>query len=454
MENGRDLYTDSSTAEIGYEYKLNASRVRALGGSTLHWGGMINRFWENDFRVASTYGLGFDWPISYSDLEPYYSRAEVELGVAGTPNHGHPPRSQDFPMLGFPRSYGDRFWDPVGEKLGIRFDNASHARNSRPFAGRPACAAFGVCGVCPIGARYSADFHVAEAERTGNATVLTETVARRIDTGADGRVRAIHASTLSGEELEIEANHYVIAAHAIETARLLLLSEVGNHSDQVGRNLMEHWYAGAGGFTEEKAYPGQTGFVTQECSHWYEGQDRHDRGAIKLEFGDFRDPLASGIAGGLAGQELAAYDEEKMGRWTTIIGEVEHQPNPDSRVTLDNKMLDMFGDPVPHIHFALSDVDRRTHASAEEAINLLLEARGCRDIAPTNHFSRAHHHMGTCRMSNEPDDGVVDANGTVHGSGNLHLAGASVFPTVGARQPTLTVAALALRLADSLTLNP
>ena len=118
VDDGRDLYTDSSFSEIGYDYTLNRSRVRALGGSTLRWGGMINRFWENDFRTASAYGLGVDWPISYADLEPYYSWADIELGVSGTPNKGHPPRSRDFPMDGFPRSYGDSLWDAAAGRLG------------------------------------------------------------------------------------------------------------------------------------------------------------------------------------------------------------------------------------------------------------------------------------------------------------------------------------------------
>ncbi|MGI9265048.1 MAG: GMC oxidoreductase, partial [Gammaproteobacteria bacterium] len=376
------------------------------------------------------------------------------LGVAGREEKGHPPRSSSFPLEVFPRSYGDKLWDGVASKLGIQLDHASHARNSSPYSGRPECAAFGVCSICPIGARYSADFHIEEAEQTGLVDILTETVARRIDMASSGKVRAIHASTIDGSDLEVEAGEYVIAAHAIETARLLLLSNVGNHSDLVGRNLMEHWYAGVGGTAPEPSFPGQTGFITQECSHWYEGDDRQERGAIKLEFGDFRDTLSAGIAEGLAGVELDAFDRDNFGRWTTIIAEVEHQPNPDSRISLDETEVDKFGDPVPHISFALSEIDLHTHAKALDAISLLLNARGCTDIDVTHRFARAHHHMGTCRMSAEPDEGVVDEHGKVHGSQNLHIAGSSVFPTSGARQPTLTVAALALRLADRLTTKP
>ena len=113
--------------------------------------------------------------------------------------------------------------------------------------------------------------------------------------------------------------------------------------------------------------------------------------------------------------------------------------------------VDRFGDPVPQIRFAISDVDRRTHQRALEIAYELLAARGCRDVGLITEFNRAHHHMGTCRMSAEPTSGVVDENCRVHGSDNLFVAGASVFPTGAGRQPTLTVAALALRLGEHIS---
>ena len=449
----RDGYVDDSLDQIGYEYRLNRSRVRAVGGSTLHWGGMINRLWESDFRTASTWGLGVDWPISYADIEPYYCLAERELGVSGTPNPGDPPRSQPFPMPGFPPRWGEEEgWGAALAALGGSLDIEGHARNSQPYGGRPPCVAFAVCSGCPIGARYSADFHVAEAEATGNVTVLTETVARRIDVDGTGRVSAVHAAGLDGTELAIAAKDYVIAAHAIETARLLLLSDVGNDADHVGRNLMEHWYVTAQGLTPERsALPGRIGFATTGTSHWYEGPDRRDRGGIKIEFTAGSDPLQNGIRDGLSGSLLEARECDLFGRVHQVDAEIEHQPNPDSRVTLDPLERDLFGDPVPKLRWALSDVDRRTRDVARERIAQVLDARGCTDIQASDRLAQAHHHMGTCRMSADPSDGVVDPNCRVHGVENLYLAGASVFPTGGARQPTLTVAALALRLADYVT---
>ena len=150
----------------------------------------------------------------------------------------------------------------------------------------------------------------------------------------------------------------------------------------------------------------------------------------------------------LWGDKLAQYDCNKFGYWVSVDAEIEHQPNSNSRVLLDKNITDKFGDPVPHIHFELNSVDHKTHDDAHDIINQILEARGIKDIKRTHNFARAHHHMGTCRMSNDPDKGVVDKNCRVYGTKNLYLAGSSIFPTSAAKQPTLTIAALALRLAD------
>jgi choline dehydrogenase-like flavoprotein len=448
---GRDDYVDESKGELGYVYTLNRSRVKGVGGSTLHWGGMAQRLQVSDFETATRYGLGIDWPIAYHHLEPYYAWAEREIGVSGDPSPADPPRSTPFPMPGFPMKYAEAAWEPVARKLGIRLDTVSHARNSEPYKGRSPCVAYSVCNLCPSGARYSAHFHVEEAERTGNCEVLTETVARRIETDASGRVVSVQANRLDGGELEIRARHFAVTAHAVESARLLLLSDIGNHSDQVGRNFMEHWYVAAGGFHEDRNYPDRIGFTTLETHDFYDGDERLDRGAIKVEFGGRRDPLNAGARQGVWGRPLAELDCREFGHWLSVGAETEHQPNPDSRVTLDPDTRDRFGDPVPHLRFALSDIDRRTHDRAHDIVRTLLEARGTRDVVTTTQFARGHHHMGTCRMSSEPTQGVVDGDCRVHGIDNLYVVGSSVFPTAGARQPTLTIAALALRLADRLT---
>jgi choline dehydrogenase-like flavoprotein len=314
--------------------------------------------------------------------------------------------------------------------------------------------ALSACQICPSGARYSADFHIAEAERSGLCEVFSNTVARRVEVTAGGSVRALHVSTLDKQEREIQGSNYVIAAHAIESARLLLLSDCGNHSDQVGRNFMEHIYLSAGGMLPDKRfYPKRVGYETLESLSYYTGADRRERGGVKIEFvfSDW-DPLADMERLRLWGRPLAAYDRKNFGHWIGIEAETEQQPNPDSRVTLDPAVRDLFGDPVPHLRLAFSDVDRRTQRRAREIMQELLAAAGAQDVTQDalSSSSFGAHHMGTCRMADDPDKGVVDRNCRVHGVENLYVVGGSVFPTSGALQPSLTIAALALRMADHL----
>jgi choline dehydrogenase-like flavoprotein len=447
---GRDRYQDSSRESIGVAYPLERHRLKGVGGSTLHWGALIDRLRPTDFQTASTYGIGIDWPLTYDELEPFYSRAEWEIGVSGTTHALHPPRSRDYPMPAFPLSPGDATWVAVTQRLGIEVYPCAHAINNKPYAGRSECLAYAACAGCPSGARYSADFHVKAAEESGLCTLLSETVARRIDLNGAGEVTRIRATTLAGRDVEITARDYVICAHAVESARLLLLSNCGNQSDQVGRNFMEHILVGAGGWhPHHRFYPSRIGFERLESVAFYDGPRRHQQqGGIKLSFGFERDPL-SAIDQNVWGPQLARLDAERFGRWMEIEAQTEQQPNADSRITLDPEVKDAFGDPVPHVRLAFSDICRRTQTEGRGIIERLLKEVGLPKIAHS-WMTFGSHHMGTCRMADDPRQGVVDRNCKVHGTSNLHVLGASVFPTSGALQPTLTVAALSLRFADHL----
>jgi choline dehydrogenase-like flavoprotein len=450
----RDRYTDSSLQSIGVSYLLESHRLKGVGGSTLHWGARINRLMPTDFRSASSFGTGVDWPISYDELEPYYSAADWELGVSGNHDASLPHRSRPYPNPGFPPTVDDQMWLPIAERLGISIYPTAFAINSQPYGGRSPCVAFAACESCPSGARYSADFHIAEAEKTGLCDVFSNTVARRIEMNAAGAVRNVQVSTLDKQEREIEGTNFVVAAHAIESARLLLLSKCGNHSDQVGRNFMEHVYLAASGLKPEKRfYPKRVGYEVLESISYYTGKDRRERGGIKAEFlfSDW-DPLHEMESRRLWGKPLARFDKENFGHWAGIETQCEHQPNPDSRISLDPTVRDLFGDPVPHLNLAFSDVDLRTQRRAREVMQELLQAADVKEITQDkfSSYSFGAHHMGTCRMSDDPDHGVVDRDCRVHGVSNLYVVGGSVFPSAGALQPSLTIAALALRMADHL----
>lgn len=444
----RDAFTDSSTV---VRYPLNSVRVKAVGGSTLHWASLAQRLPVSDFDRASRFGYGADWPVSYAELEPWYARAEIELGVSGDTPSAYAPRSTPFPMPAFPDAYSDRQWRDAAGRLGIQIAPASFAKNSVPYAGRPACAAFSTCNLCPVRAQYSADVHVARATASGRCALHTETVARRIVVDSAGRVTRVDATTLDGRDIEVRAARVVVACHSVESARLLLLSGIGNPA-HLGRNLMEHWYTGARGRnTKGRAYPGRIGFHRLESMAFYDPPaDQAPSGAVKLEFRADGDPLRElGRSDPVWGRALARFDRREFGRWLTVLAETEQVSNRRSRVTLDRERHDLFGDPIPHIHFELADQDRATLERGRKAATKLLEAAGAEDVETFRHRA-ATHQLGTCRMSARAEEGVVDRDLRVWGTQNLYLSGGSVFPTEGAVQPTLTIAALALRLADHL----
>ena len=189
-----------------------------------------------------------------------------------------------------------------------------------------------------------------------------------------------------------------------------------------------------------------------ESLSYYDGAERGARGAINVQFLFNQYPLEDMPRHNLWGAAMARRDKERFGHWLAISCATEMQPKSTSRVTLDRTKTDMFGDPVPHIHLEFDEVDRPTQRRADAIGAELLSAVGARDIeqpGPSGYFFAAHH-MGTCRMSDDPNKGVVDRNLSVHGLSNLFVAGSSVFPTSGALQPTLTIAALSLRRAAHL----
>lgn len=441
----RDAFTNSSA----FPYYLNVNRLRAVGGTTLQWIGMAPRLRESDFESATRFGLGVDWPISYSDLEPYYVRAERELGVSGERGPDDPWRSAGYPMPAFPDSHSDALWRDAASALGVRLSRMPVAKNNaRTYDGRPACSTYATCPVCPGGAQYSADWHAFKAERCGHCTILPDTTVRRLDMDAEGRITLAHASARDGSPHEIRSRIFVLAASAVETPRLLLLSRIGNPR-HVGRHLMEHWKIGSSGFCESRDFPRRIGFPTLTSYHLYETADRANRGAVRLLYPNPDDPLET-FGENRWGRDMASFDCTTFGHLRRIEASVEHLPNAASRVSLDSATRDCFGDPAPNLNFVLADPDRLALEAARTGMHTMMAAAGLQDIkVGKGHYGGAHI-MGTCRMSRREEDGVADVNARAHGTQNLFVAGSALFPSGGAVNPTLTIAALSLRLADHL----
>ena len=453
MGGPRDAYT--STGD--HHYPLNAARVKGVGGSTLHWQGMVIRMPESDFDGSH----GPAWPIDYADLRPYYAEAERELGVAGADDNPFaPPREEPFPMPAFPPSYSDSLLAEACEEVGVTTHSVPNARNSEGYDGRGACVAYGTCvPVCPSGAKYDATVHVGKAERAG-ARVIDSVPVQRLETDGEGRIEAAVYATPEGETRRQRARQFVLAAGGVEIPRLLLLSRneahpdgLANSSGAVGRYFMEHLFAGSGGTLDRETRQNHVGFQTTE-SHQFYDPDREDVGPIKLEFLNYAgpSPVEEALHTEEWGDDLLGSLRDSYGTHIAMGGLVGQVPRAENRITLDSARTDDHGNPVPEINWSLSDRDRRSVERANEIQHEVLDAAGA-DIGWTagpDSTGPAYHHMGTTRMGTDPEESVVDPDCRTHDLDNCWIASSSVFVTSGAMNPTLTIAALSLRVADRL----
>jgi choline dehydrogenase-like flavoprotein len=456
MGGPRDAYASSGDRH----YPLNAARVKGVGGSSLHWHGMVMRLHERDFELHTRHGVGVDWPLSYDDLRPHYLEAERELGVAGAVDNPYaPPREEPFPLPAFPPSYSDSLFAPACEALGIDMHSVPNARNSEPYRGRSACVGYGTCKpVCPSGAKYTAETHVARAVDAGARIIDRAPVQRLVHDRSGDRVEAAEYATPDGTYTQ-EARRFVVAAGGVETPRLLLLSQsetypdgLANSSGLVGRYFMDHLFAGMGGRLDVDTRQHHVGYNTSESHQFYDDADPVN--GLKLEFLNYAGPTVAGAAlsSDAWGDDLRDELEEVYGTHIAMGALVEQLPRRENRVTLDASTTDDHGNPVPDVQWSL---DRETKAAlrrANEVQARVLEELGVDvewRVGPEN-TGPAFHHMGTTRMGADPEESVVDASLRTHDLSNLWLVGSSAFPTGGAMNPTLTIAALALRASDAI----
>ncbi|MFD1597923.1 GMC family oxidoreductase [Halobellus rarus] len=468
----RDRYASSGDVY----YRLNRTRVKGIGGTSLHWLGMATRFHEKDFEMNSRYGLASDWPIGYDDLRPYYARAERELGVAGADDNPFgPPREQEYPMDAFPPSYSDSLFAAACEELGITMHTIPQARNSEPYDDRTQCLGFSTCiPVCPSGAKYSADIHVRKAEAEGARVVDRAPVQRLVHDDEGAHVEAAVYATPDGERHRQTADRFVLACGAVEIPRLLLLSAsetypdgLANTSGAVGRYFMDHPIVRVEGVLDEPTNQNPIGFYTSETHQFYDHEEPTP-GSIKLAFEnidpvsgttralrggdrdtreDMFDPLVGDKWGDEALEEMRA---DTPNRRVGMIANPELLPREGNAVTLDLSRTDGFGNPVPDVSWSLGSHARETMAYAREIQRDIMDELGA-EITFESDFDSprpASHKMGTTRMGTDPAESVVRPTLRTHDVRNLYVASGSVFVTGGATHPTLTIAALALKAAD------
>lgn len=441
-------------------YHANAA---ILGGGTRVYGAQAWRFHPLDFRMASEYGTPegsslADWPIDYAELEPWYGMAEHRIGVCGDQAAmvHLPGGRRDYPMPPLPETTPARIHRAGAAELGWPTVPVPLAINSVPRAGRPACSRCQFCVgfACPVDAKNgSVNALLRPAWETGNLTIATDSVVTRLETTGN-RVSSV-AFVENGQSQTVVAPRIILAAGAIESARLLLVSGIGG--DTVGRHLQGHVYTGAIGCFEEPVWDGQGPGVTTATCRWSHGNNGIVGGGmladefVPLPIVTWKRLRPAGVPS--HGPEATRWMVENYRRVAEIKGPVQDIPSPHARVTLSTTR-DVWGVPVAHLSGSTHPETIRTAAFLHQKAREWLVASGAVDVwgnSPSAPFlSGGQHQAGTCRMGDDPALSVVDRNQRVHGMENLWVGDASVHVTNGGFNPVLTVFALAFRLANHL----
>ena len=436
--------------------------IRWVGGTTWHWASATWRSLPNDFRMKSVYGVGRDWPISYEDLEPFYYRAEVELGCAG-PNDGTnlgSPRSHPYPMDALPLSYNDYYFATVLNANGFKVVPEPVARNSAPYDNRPACCGNNTCmPICPIGAMYQAIVHVEKAQRAG-ARLIANAVVYRVEIGAGNRVAAVHYKDENNVSHRVTGKYFVLAANGIETPRLLLLSAddahprgVANSSDQVGRNMMDHPATAVTFLAAEALWPGRGPLELTSVVNFRDGPFRSEYAGKKLHLNNqsqTRHATLKALAMGLTGPSLEREIRYRSAHIVNINSFHDILPNPENRLVLSKDHKDPLGLPRPEITYDVGDYVRKSAQHTHDAYAEIARHLGGTEIEFGDRLGPSNHMMGSVIMDTDPGDSVVDEQCRAHDHENLFLATSGTMPSAGTVNCTLTLAALSLRIADTL----
>lgn len=451
----KDKRTTSGTWRVAKDFpELPAWIVKAVGGTTTHWAGASLRFQDHEWKARSTYGnvegaALLDWPIDGAEMTPWYEKAESKMGTTGTNNIPRLPGNNNFKIL-----------HAGATKLGYKeVHTGNMSINSRPRDERPSCQQLGFCFQgCKMGAKWSTLYtEIPKGEATGNLEVRPNAHVVQIEHDASGKVSAVVYADGDGKLQRQKARVVALAGNSIESPRLLLNSHsalfphgLANGAGHVGRHYMRHTTGSVYAVFDKPVhmYRGTTmaGIVQDESRN---DPSRGYVGGFELETISLGIPfMAAFLSPGGWGRDFTStldrYDH-MAGMW--IVG--EDMPQASNRVTLNAEFKDEHGMPIANVHYDdhPNDEAMRNHAYKQGAA--LYKAVGANRTILTPPYPSTHN-LGTNRMSEKADDGVVNRWGQTHEVKNLFISDGSVFTTSAAENPTLTIVALAIRQADHL----
>ena len=452
--------------------KWITARCSAVGGRTNFWGRSATRFGDIDFRAASLDGHDVDWPVTYEEMAPYYTRVEKMIGVASTvQSRPSNPDGVYLPPMNF-RCF-DHILRKGAEKVGIPYLPDRIAQLTVAHEGHPPCHFCGDCtSGCEVGAFFSTPFFLLpSAEASGNLELRTNAIARKILVNENGQAAGVaYIDRTTRQEHEVYGRAVVVAASCIETARIMLNSTsrhwptgIANSSGQLGRNLCDHVYgiSVAGYLPQLLGQPSFPDNVSDSSiawmPRWQNLRDPHEEQFIRgyslypdggcWEFPEYYDNI-EGFG--------SSFKREMKRRYPTPVSIMTQIPtlrSDKNYVDINPVAKDSFGIPLPRIHFQWGDNEMKMWEHARKtSADLLHAAGGVFEYAaetPENP-GYSQHETGTCRMGNDPRKFVTNRFGQTHDVANLYVCDASVFLNCTDKPTTLSILAFALRTSEYL----
>ena len=450
-----------------------AQYARAVGGSTLHFTGNFWRFRPIDFHERSKRGgvpgaALEDWPITYEELEPYYTAVEYAVGVSGAVNDDprEPMRSKPFPLPPLNVTGPGVLLEVGARKLGWSSKAAPMAILSREYKGRQPCHNCGFCLAfpCEWGAKSGANWTmVPEALATGRCELRPDSYVRKIDTDDAGRVTGVIYFDRQRREIVQKAKAVVVCANGAETPRLLLMSKsnqfpngLANSSGMLGKHLMFNGGTTSHGEFEHEIHAHKGPVVTRITQEHYELDEK--LGLVGGGGFDYRvsvPGLMRTMDMPKDGPMWGSAFKQRMRPWflnsLEAFGHTTSLPVSTNTVDLDPELKDAWGLPALRITFREHEHDMRLYKFFIDRGHELLLASGAKKVTdnPVNdNPGGAVHLLGTARMGNDPTTSVIDKYHRAHDVKNLFIVDGSSFVTSGRGQPTMTIQALAFRAAD------
>jgi gluconate 2-dehydrogenase alpha chain len=472
------------------------------GGGTVHYGAVSWRMHEDDFRPRSQsvarYGAAaipedsslIDWPLSYADVEPYYDRAEYELGVSGKAgnikgrkieggNVFEAPRAREYPLPPLTMDQSGIVFEEGAKKLGYHPFSTPRAILSQSYDGRPACSYCSFCQSfgCFIGAKSSVLLNkLPEADATGNFKLITNAMCYRVNSDSTGKATGVAYYGHDGSDNTVEADLVILTPFIYDSTRLLLLSKsakfpngLANSSGHVGKHLMTHLNARGFGIFDDRYINIFMGPSAQRHSLDDFNADNFDhsglgfiRGAqisvvpADLEAGPIAVAMSMNPPPGVPrwGAAYRDFIAKYFNRYAGLVAQTENLPYADQAIDLDPDTRDAWGLPAPRMTY---DWRRPNELKRIEFMRTKLEeigrAMGASKVwlAGMNAGGPMGHHQGGTRMGSDPKNSVVNRYGQSWDVPNLFVVGSSTFPSQGCGfNPTLTIQALAYMSSDAI----